>query len=182
MKINKAMADKDRDIDAFIISSRQLHQAGIEKHGKTYKQHSHAVLVSTFFKIIDQLNAATALEIGAFQAEFSRRFISKTPTRQALAVEANPHNFKKFESTISDAGVIYHHAAVLDREGPCELQLQVTDIDIENGYIRGNNSILSTDARPDTRAVTVPGTTLDALVKSYVEAGSTRTLELNSRI
>jgi len=53
-------------------------------------------------------------------------------------------------------------------EGTCELQLHVTELDIENGYIRGNNSILKSDTRPDTRIESVPGTTLDALVASYV--------------
>ena len=160
------------NVESFISSSGQFHQSGIEKYGKTYKQQSHEALVSAFFNIIDQLNTTSSLEIGAFKAEFSRRFISNTPTGHALAVEANPHNYKKFKSSLNEAGVNYHHAAVLDREGSCELQLHVTDIDIENGYIRGNNSILTSDARPDTQAVSVPGTTLDTLVKSYVEAGS----------
>jgi len=171
----RAMIDKpmsDKDINSFIGSSGKFHQAGIEKYGKAYKQRSHDALVSMFFTIIEQLNANTSLEIGAFQAEFSRKFIASSPTHRALAVEANPHNYKKFKPSLTAAGVIYHHAAVHDREGPCELQLHVTDIDIENGYIRGNNSILKSDARPDTQAVTVPGTTLDTLVKNYVESES----------
>ena len=166
------------DVETFVHSSRQFHQAGIDKYGKKYKQQSHAALVSVFFDTIKQLNATTSLEIGAFQAEFSRKFISRTPKGHTLAVEANPYNFKKFEASLTDAGVLYHHAAVLDHEGPCELQLHVTDLDVENGYIRGNNSILKSDARPDTQAVTVPGTTLDALVKSYVDAGSIPAPEL----
>jgi len=169
---DKTKIEKEGDINSFITSSGKFHRAGIERYGKTYKQRSHTVLVSAFFNIIDRLNAATSLEIGAFQAEFSRKFISNTTGRHALAVEANPHNYKKFKSSLTEAGVNYHHAAVLDREGPCELQLHVTDLDIENGYIRGNNSILKSDARPDTQAVNVPGTTLDALVKSYTESGT----------
>ena len=165
------MIGNESNINSFIRSSGQFHRAGIEKYGKTYKQRSHTVLVSAFFNIIDRLNTTTSLEIGAFQAEFSRQFISNTANRHALAVEANPHNYKKFKPSLTEAGVNYHHAAVLDREGPCELQLHVTDLDIENGYIRGNNSILKSDARPDTQAVSVPGTTLDALVQSYVESG-----------
>ena len=166
------MIDKQRDIESFISSSSVFHAAGIDQYGKTYKQHSHTVLQSVFFKLIDQLNATLALEIGAFQAEFSRKFVSQTQAGIALAVEANPHNYEKFKSSLVDNGVLYHHSAVLDRDGPCELQLQVSDIDIENGYIRGNNSILKSDARPDTRAVTVPGTTLDSLVKRYISSNT----------
>lgn len=162
------MIDNRLDLDTFNHLTSQMHQSGIDKFGKAYKQHSHQVLVSTFFQIIDQLPVDCALEIGAFSAEFSQRFVSAAETHKAIAVEANPYNFDKFKHSVTANGVLYHHAAVLDREGPCELQLQMTDVDIATGYIRGNNSILVSDARPHTRAVTVPGTTLDALVASYV--------------
>ena len=166
------MIDKHIDIEAFSHHTKYFHQSGLDKHGKAYKRHSHAALVSAFFNIIEQLEVITCLEIGAFQAETSVKFISGAPARHALAVEASPYNFHKYKDTLTDAGILYHHAAVLDREGPCELQLHVTDIDIKNGYIRGNNSLLKCDARPGTRAVTVPGTTLDALVNSYVAKGT----------
>ena len=112
--IDKAMTEKEGDINSFITSSGKFHRAGIEKYGKTYKQHSHTVLVSAFFNVINRLNATTSLEIGAFQAEFSRKFISNTTNGHALAVEANPHNYNKFKSSLTEAGVNYHHAAVLD--------------------------------------------------------------------
>ena len=82
------MIGNESNINSFIRSSGQFHRAGIEKYGKTYKQRSHTVLVSAFFNIIDRLNTTTSLEIGAFQAEFSRQFISNTANRHALAVEA----------------------------------------------------------------------------------------------
>ena len=164
------MIDKHINFETFSQSTGRIHQAGIDNSGKTYKQRSHTALVSAFFNIIDKLSVSTLLEIGAFQAEISRKFVSEAPDRHALAVEANPYNFDKFKDSLSADGVQYHHAAVLDREGPCELQLHVTDIDVENGYIRGNNSILKSDARTETRAVSVPGTTLDALLASYVES------------
>jgi len=141
------MIDKHIDIEAFSRRTEIFHQRGLKKHGKAYKQQSH-------------------------MAETSVRFISGAPARHALAVEASPYNFKKYKDTLTDVGILYHHAAVLEREGPCELQLHVTDIDVKNGYLRGNNSLLKSDARPGTRAVTVPGTTLDALVNSYVASGT----------
>lgn len=168
----QVMIDKNISVEAFSRVTDRIHQAGIDNSGKAYKQRSHLALVSAFFKIIDRLSVTTTLEVGAFQAEFSRKFMSEAPARHALAVEANPYNYNKFKGSLTAAGVLYHHAAVLDREGPCELQLHVTDIDVENGYIRGNNSILKSDARPETRAVSVPGTTLDALVTSYVTSKS----------
>ena len=159
-------------VEDFSSTTDRIHRAGIKRYGKTYKQHSHVALISAFFKIIDQHNVTTLLEIGAFQAEISRRFVSQQPEGYALAVEANPYNYEKFKPSLTEARVLYHHAAVLDREGPCDLQLQVTDVDSSNGFIRGNNSLLKSDARPDTRNETVPGTTLDALVSSYVVSKS----------
>ncbi len=166
------MIDKHISADAFSSFTDRIHQAGIEKSGKAYKQRSHSALVSAFFKTIDHLSVSSILEIGAFQAEVSRRFISEGSARHALAVEANPYNVEKFQNSLIAAGVQYHHAAVQDHDGACVLQLHVTDIDIENGYIRGNNSILKSDARTETRAISVPGTTLDALVTSYVTSQS----------
>ncbi len=166
------MIDKNPELEKFTRYHTQFHGAGIKKYGKTYKQRSHASLKSAFFKMVDRLSVVTSIEVGAFQAEFSVEFKSESPDRYALAVEANPYNFAKFKDALNDAGVIYHHAAIQDREGPCELQLHVKDIDIENGYIRGNNSLLSSDARPDTRALSVPGSTLDTVVNHYVQSGS----------
>ncbi len=162
----------DNRLDEHTVSdlTNRIHQTGIDKYGKAYKQYSNKLLVSLFFQLLDTLRVTSALEIGAFNAEFSQKFVSEATTHSALAVEANPYNFKKFRETVTANGVLYHHAAVLDREGPCELQLQVTDIDVATGYIRGNNSILVSDARPQTRAVTVPGITLDVLVANYVDA------------
>lgn len=65
----------------------------------------------------------------------------------------------------------YHHAAAQDLTGTRTLQLRVTDRDVKNGFIRGNNSILSASTRPDTEPLEVPATTLDALVADYVDAG-----------
>ncbi|OED38050.1 hypothetical protein AB833_21335 [Chromatiales bacterium (ex Bugula neritina AB1)] len=166
------MIDKHIDAESFIESSSSFHQRGIDKEGKSYKQRSHRELISVFFNFIDQASVTTALEIGAFQAEMSRRFVNSAHSRKALAVEANPYNFDKFKHQLQAEGIIYHHAAVLDQDGPCELQLHVTDLDIKNGYIRGNNSILESDARPHTKAVTVPGTTLDSLLGNYVKSNS----------
>lgn len=166
--MNTQHIDPNISFNEFSQTTDRIHHAGIEKFTKTYKQRSHQALISAFFKIIDKHNVTALLEIGAFKAEVSRRFVTEKPARHALAVEANPYNFNTFNDSLTKAGVLYHHAAILDREGPCKLQLRVTDLDDENGYIRGNNSLLKTDVRPDTRDETVPGTTLDTLVSSYV--------------
>ncbi len=166
------MIDKHSDSTGFSATTSRFHQHGIAQEGKAYKKRSHAALVATFFDVIDRMSVTTTLEIGAFQAEVSRRFIAQASGRVALAVEANPYNYNKFKPSLEAAGVLYHHAAVQDHERTCELQLHVTDIDVENGYIRGNNSLLKSEARPQTRAVPVPGTTLDTLVNRYVESGA----------
>ncbi len=166
--MNTRHIDPNISFTEFIQTTDRIHHAGIEKFTKTYKLRSHQALISAFFKIINKHNVTALLEIGAFKAEISLRFVTEKSARHAIAVEANPYNFNKFNDSLTNAGVLYHHAAVLDREGPCKLQLRVTDLDDENGYIRGNNSLLKADVRPDTREETVPGTTLDTLVSSYV--------------
>lgn len=165
------MIADNAQFDAFMRQSTAQHEAGISAFGKRYKQHSHRVLIDVFDQLANRLNTTTAIEIGAFKADFSRRFIRDNANRTALAVEANPYNFNAFKQTLSEAGVHYHHAAVQDRTGTRALQLSVTNKDIENGYIRGNNSILLASVRPETKPLTIPATTLDSLVAHYVDAG-----------
>jgi len=165
------MIDSGKNIEAFTRDTLALHLPGIHAHGKAYKQHSHKVLASIFDELANRLNIAIAIEIGAFQAEFSRRFLTTATNRKALAVEANPYNYNAFKEGLAAAGVIYHHAAVQDKTGTTTLQLMDTAQDIENGFIRGNNSILSSSERTETKPLTVPATTLDELVTEYVSAG-----------
>ncbi len=166
-----AMIVKHPDFGAFMQQSTAQHEPGISAAGKRYKQYSHSALTEVFDQLIDRLNVTSAIEIGAFKADFSQRFTRNNTQRTALAVEANPYNFEAFKKTLAAAGVHYHHAAIQDQTGTCTLQLSVTDRDVKNGYIRGNNSILSASARPETQPLTVPATTLDVLVADYVAAG-----------
>ncbi len=165
-----AMTDNDRSFEQFLQKSRDLHQAGLEKYGKPYKLHSNQVLTSVFCTLIDRLGVTVAIEVGAFRAEFSRSFMQGGSNRTALAVEANPYNYNAFKDQLETEGVIYHHAAVNDIDGPCELQLSSTEQDQESGFIRGNNSIRTAASRTETRPLSVPGTTLDTLVAGYVES------------
>ena len=170
------MTARSEYIETFIAESAAQHEPGIQAYGKRYKEHSHQALTIVFDQLCDQLAIATAIEVGAFQADFSRRFLAAAPGRSALAIEANPYNFQAFKDTLATTGVIYHHAAIQDQNGPCSLQLSVTDRDVKNGYIRGNNSILQSHQRPDTIPVTVPGSTLDDLVSGYVNTGQLKPL------
>lgn len=154
----------------FSRDSAALHQIGLTKFGKPYKQHTHRVLTSVFFSLIKRLSITSSIEVGAFKAEFSRRFQLLGKDRVTLAVEANPYNFAAFQAEIEALGIIYHHAAVVASDGPCTLQLSNTEQDIETGFIRGNNSVRTAASRTETRPVSVPGTSLDSLIDYYVQS------------
>ncbi len=164
------MIDSYGSAASFIEQSTSFHSAGLDAYGKRYKQFSNAALTTIFERLADSLDITTAIEVGAFQADFSRRFLERKSGRTALAVEANPYNYHAFRDRVTGAGIIYHHAAVQDLVGTRTLQLMVTDIDVKNGYIRGNNSILTSQQRPETQPLKVPATTLDTLVEEYVKS------------
>lgn len=158
--------------EQFSASSTEQHSVGLKKFGKPYKRHSHHALVTVFFSLIERMSISNAIEIGAFRAEFSRRFRQQDQNRTVLAVEANPYNFAAFKDELLAQGIIYHHAAVIDKDEPCTLQLSNTEHDQKTGFIRGNNSVRTAAGRTQTRAVTVPGTTLDSLIKEYIAAAA----------
>ena len=57
------------------------------------------------------------VEIGAFEASFSRRMRRAFPDATVIAYEANPRVFDRFGAEARAVGVDYRHAALSDRDG-----------------------------------------------------------------
>lgn len=64
-----------------------------------------------FDDLIDILAPRTIMEVGAFEADFSRRAKARHPDAEVIALEANPRVYSHFEGKLKGSGVEYRHLA-----------------------------------------------------------------------
>ena len=123
-----------------------------------------------FFRLQAQLKPDVTFEIGAYQADFSRRMsrFGITP----FAFEANPHNYAQIQDKISRRApeVRYQHLAVCDVDGTVTFEVKTAQQGRSLPAVVGNNSLLqrSDDAAGFTyETVTVPATRLETFIKTH---------------
>ena len=120
------------------------------------------LLEELFDNLIDGLRPSVIVEVGAFEANFSRRMRLRYPDAVIHAFEANPRVFEKFSEEVSRAGVIYRHIAIGASSGTAVLHIPEQ---IANSPMPFENSMASLhvvglrDSR--TTAVSVPMLPLD---------------------
>lgn len=83
-------------------------------------------LKRVFLELVVSAKTATAFEIGAFEAGFSRGFLEASPDAHAVAFEANPIVHDHFCAVVTGTGVTYENLAISDRAGTIELNVPVS--------------------------------------------------------
>lgn len=76
-----------------------------------------AELEAALDRLIAVLRCDLVVEIGAFEADFSRRTKARHPAATVIAYEANPRVHARFAPALAGTGVDYRAAAVSDRDG-----------------------------------------------------------------
>ncbi len=76
-----------------------------------------AALEETLDQLVATLLPDLFLEVGAFEAAFSKRMKAAYPEIRAIALEANPRVYESFAKQASAAGVEYLHLAADARSG-----------------------------------------------------------------
>lgn len=79
-------------------------------HPKTRMPLTRAI-ETLFDDLIDILEPRTIMEVGAFEADFSRRAKTRHPAARVIALEANPRVYAHFEGKLKNSGVEYRHLA-----------------------------------------------------------------------
>jgi FkbM family methyltransferase len=76
-------------------------------------------LVRTFSNLQQVIKPTTFIEVGAFEAEFSRAMKAHGPDARVVAFEAHPDNHARFSAQhrFHDAGIEYLNRVVSDRVG-----------------------------------------------------------------
>lgn len=74
-------------------------------------------------QVIHHERPGTIVEIGAFEADFSRRMTQSFPGARVIAFEANPIVHANFWPELSGANVDYRHAAIGARNGEATIHV-----------------------------------------------------------
>jgi len=117
-----------------------------------------------FHRLTQRVDPTITLEIGAFEAGFSRWARTTLPEARVTAFEANPYVYDRFRDEVTAAGVEYLNAAVGPETGTVKLNLPVD----RNGTVRDKvNQIASLTTHHRTEnyeIVEVEGVRLDDAV------------------
>jgi FkbM family methyltransferase len=128
---------------------------------------SHQELTKLFFDLQTFIRPKTFLEIGAFDAGFSRQARERHPNSKVMAFEANPHNHKHFSSSFDFAAhrIDYRHLAISDTNGTINFQLQTKRNGEDAPPVKGDDSLLKRNyAGVEYETVTVDTNTLDTVI------------------
>ncbi len=82
-----------------------------------------AALEAALGRIVDIAAPDLFVEVGAFEADFSRGMRARFPQAAVLAYEANPRVHARFAAAAAAAGVDYRHAAISDADGEARFNI-----------------------------------------------------------
>lgn len=117
-----------------------------------------------FQDLVVHSGTTVTLEVGAFEADFSRWARGALPDARVVAFEANPFVHERFRAEVEATGVEYVHACVGDTSGPVTLHVPR---DFRSHPFAQVNQMASLVTSPDTEVqeqVEVPGVRLPDVV------------------
>lgn len=113
---------------------------------KSDKKHFEKLssLSQKFFEIQLKLKPEVSVEIGAFEATFSKLMKAEFPDINSVAFEANPYNYKHWieKTNFKELGVKYEPLAISDVNGHITFNFQDTIKGEKISPVKGNNSIM----------------------------------------
>ncbi len=112
------------------------------------------------------------IEIGAFDASFSRRSMKAFPKARAVAFEANPLAFEKYFALNAAEGVDYRHLAISSSAGTIEIHVPKVIAGRQLPEVNTMASVLDIGLRDsESVRVAVPTNSLDgAIDRSFSKA------------
>jgi len=128
--------------------------------------YSISILSKNYCELQKILKSDCFLEIGAFEADFSRNMKNIFPTSKVYAFEASPYCYENYKNL--NSSIEYLNLAISDKDGEIYFSLQDKNLSdqTEIEKVRGNNSIL--DRNDDTisyKKIKVKTTTLDSFIE-----------------
>ncbi len=157
--------------DTFLAQTEAYLAPHSTAYGRDFNQFSNRMLVESYFALIKAYDSKVFLELGAHRATASRNFMRAEPGRFAIAIEANPFNYKRFCDAVQAGGTIYRNLALTDETGPVKMILSDTQRDRNKGHTSTANSILKRASFSDVMEVEVQGITFDDLITQATSDG-----------
>ncbi len=114
--------------------------------------------------LLSHLRFGTTLEIGAFNASFSREVRARFPAARAVAFEANPFVAREFGPELTALGVDYRHQAIAAEEGMVTLKIPIGFYQHRDGPVNPVGSLIERTGSVEVRRVEVPAVAMDAVV------------------
>lgn len=115
--------------------------------------HSDKAMLAAFIDIQKVMLPNVAIEVGAYDADFSRAMVGIA--KEVYAFEASPYVYNKFKNI---DGVDYQNLAISNISGEIEFELQV-----DEHKLTANNSIMKRNNNTNKEYIPVPAKTLNEL-------------------
>lgn len=115
--------------------------------------HSDKAMLAAFIDIQKVMLPNVAIEVGAYDADFSRAMVGIA--KEVYAFEASPYVYNKFKNI---NGVDYQNLAISNVSGEIEFELQV-----DEHRLTANNSIMKRNNNTNKEYIPVPAKTLNEL-------------------
>lgn len=119
--------------------------------------HLDEMLAEHYYEVVRLLPIESSIEVGAFDAEYSRRMLEINSEIRIVAFEASPYVHSRFIGEMP-AEIRYENIAISDRAGTASLELQLEYSDQSQ---IGNNSIKRRKEAKQYGYVDVPCDCLD---------------------
>jgi FkbM family methyltransferase len=117
-------------------------------------------LINLFFKIQQYIRPEVSIEIGAYEATFSKKMIDIVPNGNVWAFEASPYVYQNFYPINN---VNYLNKAISNTNDIIKFQIQ-SDSDL---VTTANNSIINRNEDKNYLYIDVESVTLDSMFKEY---------------
>lgn len=114
-----------------------------------------------FYNIQKSINPKSTIEIGAFDADFSKEMSKQLHNKNIWAIEANPKIYNKFKNSLDN--INYLNFAVSDKNENININIINAPEDIDDWW-QGASSILGRIDGIKTYTVEIKSVTLDSFV------------------
>jgi FkbM family methyltransferase len=161
------MAESDTNGFAKVVErlEKTFSMDGVQMISRSQRELVTDLLVSALDDIIEIMSPDMFVEVGAFDAAFSRQMKKRYPLMPCLALEANPRVFEQFGAQVQATGVDYMHLAAAVESGTITFFIP----EVIGGHVRPHvsrmGSLNEIGAQNSTMTeVTVPAVAIDDLL------------------
>lgn len=120
-----------------------------------------AAVQKLFWQLANTPEITKTLEIGAYEAGFSKKMKQARPDVEVIAFEANPFVYDHYKESVHAAGVDYRQVCVNSTGDETPIRIPLDYRGTDRKLTNQMSSIMNNSSTENTREVLVPGVCLD---------------------